>query len=342
LTVGLKVKIVSSFVLTGASGMIGAFKDILIFFASAKMDQKEQAKRIKEKAAELGFELVGIAPVAPSPDFDFFRWWLDQGFAGTMAYLKRGEEKRGDFEKILPGARSVICCGLNYYQGGSSHPIARYAWGEDYHKILGEKLQRLEEFIRTEIDPQSQTRSYVDTGPVLERSHAAQAGLGWVGKNTCLINNGLGSFFFLGEIITTLEFGESDLGRPGLDQCGTCSKCLDSCPTGALTEPYVLDANRCISYLTIEYRGEFSPEQSKMAGDHLYGCDICQDVCPYNDRIPITPLLEFHPRPEMMEKTQEEWEHITESDFKKLTQDSAMNRIKLAQWRRNLKNYFLR
>ncbi len=306
------------------------------------MDQKEQAKRIKEKAAELGFELVGIAPVAPSPDFDFFRWWLDQGFAGTMAYLKRGEEKRGDFEKILPGARSVICCGLNYYQGGSSHPIARYAWGEDYHKILGEKLQRLEEFIRTEIDPQSQTRSYVDTGPVLERSHAAQAGLGWVGKNTCLINNGLGSFFFLGEIITTLEFGESDLGRPGLDQCGTCSKCLDSCPTGALTEPYVLDANRCISYLTIEYRGEFSPEQSKMAGDHLYGCDICQDVCPYNDRIPITPLLEFHPRPEMMEKTQEEWEHITESDFKKLTQDSAMNRIKLAQWRRNLKNYFLR
>jgi len=153
------------------------------------------AQKIKQKAHELGFELVGITKTRPTPDYDFFRWWLDQGFAATMNYLKRGEEKRGNPEKILPGVRSIICCGLNYHTGQTLEGIASYAQGEDYHKVLGDRLKALEEFIRCE-DKSVQTKSYVDTGPFLERSYAAQAGLGWIGKNTCLINNGVGSFVF--------------------------------------------------------------------------------------------------------------------------------------------------
>ena len=294
----------------------------------------KKADRIKDKAKELGFELVGITPAKPAPDFDFFRWWLDQGYAATMGYLKRGEEKRGDPEKILPGVQSILCFGLNYYAEGEGNPISRYAQGRDYHDVVGSRLKALEGFIRTKIDSSAKTKSYVDTGPILERSYAAQAGLGWIGKNTMLINNGLGSFLFLGEILTTLEFDEEDYGKPAFDQCGTCTKCLDACPTQAFVEPYVLDANRCISYLTIEYRGEFSPEQSAMVGNHLYGCDICQEVCPYNDRIPITPLAAFQPRPEFLKMNLKK---IEESDFEKLTEGSAMDRIKSAQWTRNLK-----
>lgn len=286
--------------------------------------------RIKEKARELGFELVGITPAHPAPDFDFFRWWLDRGYAGTMGYLKRGEEKRGNPEKILPGAKSVICCGLNYYkEGPADHPIARYAWGEDYHDVIGERLKKLESFIRTEINSNARTKSYVDTGPVLERSYAARAGLGWIGKNTCLINNGIGSYVFLGEVLTTLELDESEYDRPDLDQCGTCSKCLDACPTQALVEPYVLDSNRCISYLTIEYRGNFSEEQEKMVGNHLYGCDICQEVCPYNERIPESPSGEFKIRPEIQD--------AASSAFEKMTHRSAIERINFPQWERNLR-----
>ena len=252
------------------------------------------ADRIKARARELGFELVGIAPATPTPDFDFFRWWLDQGFAGTMDYLRRGAERRSDPAKILPGIRSVICCGMNYYTESPGAPIARYAQGEDYHEVLGQKLAQLEDFIHQEIDPGAGTKRYVDTGAILERSYAARAGLGWIGKNSCLINNGLGSFCFLGEILTTLVL-EPD--RPVLDQCGSCTKCLDACPTGALVEPGVLDSNRCISYLTIEYRAAFTPEQGQMVKGHVVGCDICQEVCPYNERISITPLPEFQPRP---------------------------------------------
>lgn len=241
--------------------------------------------RIRGEAGRLGFELVGITPAIPVPDYDFFRWWLDQGYAGTMEYLRRGASRREDPEKILPGVRSLICCGMNYYTGGEPTAISRYAWGEDYHVVVGERLKHLEEFIKREIDPKAQTKSYVDTGPVLERSYAARAGLGWIGKNNLLINNGLGSFVFLGEILTTLEFDKSDYDRPQFDQCGTCTKCLEACPTQALIEPRILDANRCISYLTTAYKGELTPEQKGMIGNQTYGCDICQEVCPYNGNL---------------------------------------------------------
>lgn len=256
----------------------------------------KKADQIRQKAHELGFELVGMTPALSLPDLDFFRWWLDQGYAGTMDYLRRGMEKRGDPEKVLPGVKSVICCGLNYHTGTKAGPISSYAWGDDYHEVVGDRLRKLETYIKEEIDPTAKTKSYVDTGPVLERSYAARAGIGWIGRNTMLINNGIGSFLFLGEILTTMEFEPSDYDRPGLDQCGSCTRCLEACPTGALVEPGVLDSNRCISYLTIEYRGDFSEEQEKNIGGHLYGCDICQTVCPYNERIPVTPLKEFRPR----------------------------------------------
>lgn len=284
------------------------------------------ASRIKAKAKELGFELVGIAPAQPVPDYDFFRWWLDQGFAGTMDYLRRNAVRRGDPERVLPGVRSVVCCGINYYHDGSGTPISRYAQGRDYHAVLVGKLKDLEKFIRREIDPNAATKSYVDTGPVLERSYAAQAGLGWIGKNTCLVNNGIGSFCFLGEVLTTLKV---EYDRPALDQCGSCTKCLEACPTGALPEPYLLDARRCLSYLTIEYRGPFTDKEKERIGPHLFGCDICQEVCPYNDRISISPLPEF-------QGAEVPCENTTKEEFHELTKGSAMERISFAQWRRNL------
>ncbi|MBI2081983.1 MAG: tRNA epoxyqueuosine(34) reductase QueG [Deltaproteobacteria bacterium] len=323
----------------------------------------QPSDRIKSKAHALGFELVGISPAKSVSDFDFFRWWLDQGFASSMNYLKRGLEKRGDPELVLPGVRSIICCGLNYYSGqervlagGSAQscsPVARdrapdpqppapesyrarissYAWGEDYHRIVGEKLAQLAEFIQKEIDPGAQTKTYVDTGPILERSYAAQAGLGWIGKNTCLINNGLGSFFFIGEILTSLLL---DYDRPTFDQCGSCTKCLDACPTGALPEPGILDATKCISYLTIEYKGEFTDQQKQMVGNHLYGCDICQEVCPYNDRIQASSHLEFYPRELFRSPDLEELAKVDERGFEAIRQGSAMERIRWGQWRRNL------
>ena len=296
------------------------------------MKSTAKAQRIRDFAQSVGFELVGIAPAHPAPDFDLFRQWLDQGYAATMTYLHRGAEKRGDPSKILPGVRSVLCCGLNYYTGDRSSPISNYAWGEDYHRVVGEKLEQVAAFIRMEIDPTAQTRAYVDTGPVLERSYAASAGLGWIGKNTMLINNGVGSYFFIGEILTTLAFDSADYGRPALDQCGTCTQCLDACPTNAFAEPGVLDANRCISYLTIEYRREFSAEQENKVGGHLYGCDICQQVCPYNDRIAATPLAEFQPRPDLPDPSVRD-----EAEFLRRIEGSAMNRIKFSQWKRNLK-----
>ncbi len=296
--------------------------------------------KIKDYAQAQGFELVGIAPIRPVPDAAYYLRWLEKDYAGTMAYLHRGAERRQDPEKILPGVRSILCCGLNYYVDQPPNPISRYAWGQDYHDVIGGKLKRIEKFLRDEIDPAAHTKSYVDTGPVLERSYAAQAGLGWIGKNTMLINNGLGSYFFLGEILTTIEFPPEEYGRPVLDQCGTCTRCLDACPTQAFPEPGVLDARKCISYLTIEYRGDFSEEQSRQVQGHLYGCDICQEVCPYNDRIPETPLKEFRPANHLTRLLSSQEQALTEAEFKALTQESAMNRIKLPQWRRNSAGLF--
>ncbi len=204
-----------------------------------------------------------------------------------MSYLERGRLKRVDPDRVLPGARSVVACALSYYQGPSAigpDGVARYAWGDDYHAVMESRLGALADTI-ARLAPGSTARAYVDTGPVLERDLAARAGLGWIGKNTMLLHPGLGSFFFIGTILTTAEL-EPD--APLADRCGTCTRCLDACPTDAFVGPYVLDARRCIAYLTIEHRGPIAAELRPGVGTWVFGCDVCQDVCPWNRRAAVT------------------------------------------------------
>jgi epoxyqueuosine reductase len=219
---------------------------------------------------------------------------VEAGHAGTMGYLARRLPERLDPARVLPEARSVVCVALNYYQGAPDEPswapVARYAWGRDYHDVMTPRLDALARFIEEATGERG--RCYVDTGPVLERDLAARAGLGWVGKNTMLINPGLGSWFFIGVLLTTaaLAHGES---LP--DRCGTCRACLDACPTDAFVAPYVLDARRCIAYLTIEHRGEVDPTLAPRMGTWQFGCDVCQDVCPWNRKAPVTRERAFFP-----------------------------------------------
>ena len=256
---------------------------------------------IREAATRLGFDLCGIAPAAlPAEDRQRYLGWLDEGFHGEMKYMERRE--RQDIRQLLPGVRSVICAGMVYH---SPYPlsiecpdpargwISRYAWGEDYHFVLEERLERLLEELRAAVGSPFEAKIYVDTGPLLERALARAAGLGWIAKNTCLIHPEAGSWFLVGEILTTLEL-EPD--EPVSDYCGTCTRCIDACPTGAIVEPYVLDATRCISYFTIELKGTIPEEFRPGMGRHVFGCDICQDVCPWNRKAPVTLLPAFQPR----------------------------------------------
>lgn len=243
---------------------------------------------IKNRARELGFDLCGVAPAESFPELAFFRQWIDRGYAGTMGYLPRSAERRSDVRKVLPSARTVIVTGTLYNAG---HPysterhdrtqgeVARYAWSRDYHDVLGDRLNALLAWMAAQNPEPFDARAYVDTGPVQERVYAQHAGIGWIGKNTCVINPELGSWLLLGAIICSLPL-EPD--APSLDQCGTCTLCLEACPTGAFAAPYELDATKCISYLTIEYRGSIPEEQRASVGNHLFGCDICQEVCPFN------------------------------------------------------------
>ncbi len=261
---------------------------------------------VKEKALAAGFDLAGIAPLDVWKDLDFARRWVEQGYGGEMHYLQN--PKRDDPRQVLPSAQSVVCVGLIYnaplpystqvanhpgspadqaapsqlkQAGGEDSPrgwISRYAWGRDYHDILRGKLEELRASIEN-LAPGAETRVYVDTGPVVERAFARYSGIGWVGKNTCLINQAKGSWFFLGVVLTNLAL-EPDL--PAADRCGSCTRCLDACPTGALVKPHVMDASRCIAYFTIELKGSIPEEHRPAIGANVFGCDICQDVCPWN------------------------------------------------------------
>ncbi|MBI3895286.1 MAG: tRNA epoxyqueuosine(34) reductase QueG [Acidobacteria bacterium] len=256
---------------------------------------------IREAAGRLGFDLCGIAPAAtPARDREQYLWWLEEDFHGEMKYMERPQ--RRDIRELLPSVRSVICVAVVY---NTSFPkstetqdktrgwISRYAWGEDYHRVLEEQLKKLLEELRAAVNYPFDAKIYVDTGPLLERALARAAGLGWIAKNTCLIHPKLGSWFVVGEILTSLEL-ESD--APAQDRCGTCTRCIDACPTAAIVEPYVLDATRCISYFTIELRGGIPEEFRADMGRHVFGCDICQDVCPWNRKAPFTMLPGFQPR----------------------------------------------
>ena len=258
------------------------------------------AAEIKARAAELGFDACGIAPVAPFKELGFLRQWLDRGYAGEMRYLERSAERRADVRAVMSSARSVICLATAYnsdrpYSTEIVNPgaavIARYAWGDDYHVVIERRMDALVQWMRERGGEAFEARAYVDTGPVQERVYAQYAGIGWIGRNTCVINPDLGSWLFLSEILCSLPL-EPDV--PALDQCGTCRLCLDSCPTGAIVEPHVLDSTRCLSYLTIELKGGIPLDQREAIGRHAYGCDICQEVCPWNAQ-PAAPDADGSP-----------------------------------------------
>jgi epoxyqueuosine reductase len=273
---------------------------------------KAETAWISKRARAMGFDGCGVAPAEKFPELGHFSHWLDRGYAGEMKYLE--DPRRLDPRVPMPGVRSLIVCALNYNadlpystaaqgdQDPSGTPrgwISRYAWGDDYHEVLWAKLNALAAELRAHFPEPFEVRGYADTGPVHERAAAKYAGLGWLAKNTLLINQALGSWFFLGVLLTTLPLAPS-LGpadAPPPDRCGTCRRCLDACPTQAIVEPYVLDASRCIAYLTIELRGTIPEEFREAMGRHVFGCDICQDVCPWNRRSPRTESPEFEPRP---------------------------------------------
>jgi epoxyqueuosine reductase len=249
------------------------------------------AVRLKQRAHELGFNLVGITPATPSPTLDAYLRWIARGMHGTMGYMARPDRqaRRRDLNVILPGVQSLVMVGLDYrsfavpdstLQDPSRGRIASYAWNLDYHESMTPRLDELATWLQAESGQVTNQRVYVDTGASLERSHAQQAGMGFVGKNTMLIHPRRGSYFFLGEILTDLEFDDYDNPhRPTL--CGNCTRCLSACPTDAFPEPYVLDSRRCISYLTIEHKGWIDHNLRPLMGNWIYGCDICQDACPF-------------------------------------------------------------
>jgi epoxyqueuosine reductase len=265
---------------------------------------------ITGRAKALGFDLCGVAAAAKFPELAQAEIWLSKGYAGEMEYL--ADPRRSNPQAALPGIRSVIVCALIYNtphprstdlidQGDVHEPrgwVSRYAWGDDYHDVLRTKLNVLLAALRQQFDEPFEARAYADTGPLQERVFAKHAGLGWIGKNTLLLNQSLGSWFFLGAILTTLELSPSlsTAESPPPDLCGSCTRCIDACPTDALVEPYVLDARRCISYLTIELRGSIPDQLREAVGRHVFGCDICQDVCPWNRRAPVTAAADFQPR----------------------------------------------
>lgn len=299
-------------------------------------------KKIREKALEIGFDLVGISPAGSFPENQFYNEWLARGFAGEMKYMEREPEKREDVKNVLPEVKSIISCGLNY---NTDYPystegadqtrgwISRYAWGDDYHDVMKNKLTLLLGSIQKIASQDVKAKLYVDTGPVLDRIYGKYAGIGWIGKNTCVINQEIGSWIFIGEIITDLEL---NYDAPVPDRCGTCTRCIDACPTGALRQPYVLDSRLCISYLTIELKGKIPLELRGKIGNNIYGCDVCQDVCPWNKRAEITSQSSFQPREVLYNPDLSFLSRLSEEDFRSMFKGSPVKRAKRRGFLRNV------
>ena len=302
------------------------------------MESQELTQQLKQRALELGFEAVGVAPVSAIPP-ERLREWLRRGYHGKMAYMERHTERRLDPSQVLQGARSILSLALNYhypYQLPYDQPdrgaISRYASGTDYHSVLEEKLRKMMETI-SRLCPHAKGRIYVDTGPVMDKHWAAQSGLGWLGKHTNVLNRELGSWFFLGEILLDVPL---DYDQPGWDFCGSCTRCIEACPTEAIVEPYLLDSQRCISYLTIELREDL-PENLRPQMDNLiFGCDICQDVCPWNRKAPPSKEPQFEPRPENHHPDLRELARLTPEEFRQRFRGSPIKRAKWSGLMRNV------
>lgn len=289
---------------------------------------------IKRRAGELGFDPVGITTLGPARTHDAFLDWLERGYSGEMTYLARGAEKRRDTRLPFAGVKTAIVVALNYGGKQVAGPIARYARGADYHDVMLERLNTLHLFLREITQREVRGKAYVDTGPILERDLAQRAGLGWIAKNTMLVNPRRGSFFFLGALLVDLDLHPDAPFEA--DRCGTCTRCLDACPTDAFVAPRTLDATRCISYLTIEHRSDIAEELQPLMGELIYGCDICQDVCPWNHRFATElgdPALAARPdndRPDLSELL-----HLTEETFRQRFKGSPIKRAKRSGLARN-------
>ena len=314
------------------------------------------ADLVKRATRDAGFDLSGIAPVHDFHELAYFPAWIDAGHAGEMKYLEArddaGQLKRSSLRVAVPWARSVIVCAINYnteqpYSTELNDPqrgwISRYAWGrEDYHDSVLKRLRAVEKQLTEAVasdhptgrssDALPRTWCYVDTGPIVERVYAKYAGVGWIGKNTCVLNQKLGSWLFLGVILTSLEL-TPDLPAP--DRCGTCTRCLDACPTDAFLGPYQLDANKCISYLTIEKRGVIPEELRDGVGRQVFGCDICQDVCPWNRKAPASQAAEFQSRENLVNPALEWLAEMTPENFRETFRGSPVRRTKLSGLKRN-------
>ncbi|MEO7166625.1 MAG: tRNA epoxyqueuosine(34) reductase QueG [Chthoniobacterales bacterium] len=291
------------------------------------------------RAAEVGFDDCRVASAAGPAHPGEFRAWLEAGSAAEMDWIGRGAEKRCDPQLVLAGARSVVAVAMNYYQGRSQKEegrngvhgrIARYAWGEDYHEVVLGKLRELEVVLARAGGAQ---KVYVDTGPVLERDFAAEAGIGWHGKSTMLLNRSLGTWFFLGEILTTLELPPDP---PQVARCGSCTRCIAACPTGAITAPHQLDAARCISYLTIELKGSIPLEFRRLIGDRVYGCDDCLDACPWNRFAQVSRESAFAARPAVAQRLLRDFLALDDDEFRALFRGSPIKRIKRRGFLRNV------
>lgn len=302
------------------------------------------AAEVREIARECGFEIAGVAAAQPSADMDRYREWTAAGYAGEMRYLTDSRaEVRADPRNLLAAARSIVCVG-KMYQTAWPHStrfdepgrawISRYAWGEDYHEEVRRGLARLDAMMRERAREPFESRICVDTAPLLERSYARAAGLGWVGRNTCLINQEKGSWFFLGELLVSLEI---DPDTPPPDRCGTCARCIDACPTAAIVasgQAYTIDSRLCISYFTIELRGPVPEEHRAAVGAHIFGCDICQDVCPWNRRAPLTDDPAYAPRafaPPLAELAS-----VSAEEFREMFRGSPVSRTKYGGFLRNV------
>ena len=313
------------------------------------MSGQETRAWVLEAAKAAGFDVAGVAPVEPTPELGYFERWIKAGYAGEMEYLKtadeRGELKRAALARVAPWARSVIVCALNYNAAAPKSTesadkrrgwISRYAWFRasergpaDYHDVVVAKLRAVEARLVASA-PEVQTRCYVDTGPIVERAYARYAGVGWVGKNTCIINQQKGSWLFLGVILTSLELPPD---TPASDRCGTCTRCLDACPTQAFVGPQQMDASRCIAYLTIEKRGAIPEELRAGMGNHLFGCDICQDVCPWNRRAPVSQT--FTAAEDLVNPALEWIAGMDVETFRSTFRHSPVKRAKYSGLRRN-------